>query len=301
MKITLRQLQVFVFTAKFQNISMAAKKVNITQAAASMSLSQLETLLDHQLFDRDGKRLILNDTGKRILNEANAILLKADEIELLAQAIDTDMTGHIRIGASTTIASYILPTYLNSFSTKHPNITFELLAYNTETCIKKLLNFEIDLAFVEGIYPHEKIKYQPWQSDQLTVCCHPNHPLTKKRKIKLEQLTQYPWILRESESGTQQVFSQHFKSILPDINKIIIMNNSQAIKNYIKVNQTCLSFLSNTIIKNDISSKLLATLSIDSVELNRHFYYVKHNSKLLSRASIQLLDIMGCYPNSSDS
>ena len=263
---------------KHHNLSAAANEVCITQAAASMSLSQLETQLGQPLFDREGKKLILNPLGKQVLPQANAIIQKTTELELSVAKPD-GFSGHIHIGASSTIANYILPTLLNNFTKKYPDITFELSAFNTEDCVKKLLNFEIDSAWVEGLHLHPKIEYIPWKTDQLAVFCHPKHPLSKQKNIKPNDLSNYPWVLREPASGTRQVLESALAKSTINLNNITVMNSSQAINHYICANPLALSCLSESILTNEIKAKKLTTLKIKSWQLERNFYQAIYKDK----------------------
>ncbi len=299
MKFTLRQLQVFVFTAKYQNISIAADNIAITQAAASMSLSQLETQLGKKLFARDGKRLLLNEIGQRLLPDAHAILQKANEFELQANNDKPSIAGHIRISASTTIACYLLPKILSQFTKEHPEISFELFAHNTENCIKKILNLDADLALVEGMSLQQNIDYQPWMTDTLTVFCHPKHPLAKQKNVSNKQLTNYPWLLREKASGTRQIVEQWLNPISPKIKQFTLINNSLAIKNYIKTNKLALSCLSQAIISDDLVSGSLVSLAINTSQLTRHFYIAQYKATTISKAAALLLTFLSKYDSKS--
>jgi len=284
MKISLRQLQLFVLTAKHHNVSLAAKEASLSQAAASMSLAQLEHLLGQDLFAREGKKLVINSLGKQILPQALEILQKAKELEEFV-AKPNQLSGHIHIGASTTIANYILPDIINSFTKKYPDISIQLTAFNTENCIRELASFKIDIALVEGRYLQPNIRFKPWTADELQIFCHPKHPLTKKPNIKPKDLEQYPWILREQASGTRQMLDsvlQHHK-IIP--NNISIINSSEAIKNIIKHHPLALGCISEAILFDDIKAKKLASLSVKDWKLERQFYQAHHQSKINTHAT----------------
>lgn len=278
MKTTLRQLQVFVLTAKYQNISIAAQEAFMTQAAASMSLSQLEKALGSTLFDRKAKRLVLNSLGKQILPQAHAILEQLLELEQMALHPDS-IAGDLHIAASTTIANYVLPNIMNDFSNNYPDVTLQLSVSNTKECIERLLNFDIDIALVEGMCIHPKITLKPWRKDKLVLFCHPRHPLLKQKAIKLTALVDYPWILREPESGTRQVIEAALQQASLDLTDMMIVNSSQAIKNLICGNRRAISCLSEAILADDIKHKKLARLPVTSLNLERNFYQASYTDK----------------------
>jgi DNA-binding transcriptional LysR family regulator len=284
MKITLKQLLVFTLTAKHKSISTAAKLIPITQAAASMSLSQLESALNQQLFEREGKKLILNSAGSSILAKANAILDNASEIES-SIATKQSIAGNLHIGASTTIANNILPKILNTFSKLYPDVTITLSAMNTEECINNLLHYQVDVALIEGLTLNSQIEAQPWLSDYLTVFCHPKHPLAKKRSIKLNDLENYPWLMRETSSGTRQVFEAALIKQPINLGNITVINSSLAIKNIVKENPLALSCLSERVIADDVAQKTLVALKIKEWDLQRYFYHARHKEKIYSQVS----------------
>lgn len=284
MKITLKQLQVFTLTAKHNSISIAANLIPITQAAASMSLAQLESALKQPLFEREGKKLILNSAGNSILAKANAILDSVSEIES-SIAAKQNIAGNLHIGASTTIANNILPTIISVFSKRYPDVSITLSALNTEQCINDLLHYQVDVALIEGITANPHIEAKPWLSDCLSVFCHPRHPLAKKRSIKLSDLEEFPWLMREETSGTRQVFEAALIKQPINLGNITVINSSLAIKNIIKENPLSLGCLSERVIANDVAQKKLVTLKIKEWDLQRYFYHACHKEKIYSQVS----------------
>lgn len=271
MKITLAQLEVFHLIAKHQSVSLAADACFISQAAASMRLSQLEKLLNQPLFDREGKHLIINSVGKQLLPQANHIVQMVAEFEATSANPDT-MTGQLHIGASTTIANNVLPDLINQFLKQYPDVNIEITMSNAKTCVDKLLNFEVDIALVEGIYLHPKVEFKPWLQDQLHLFCHPSHPLTKQKSVKLADLSQYPWVLREPTSGTRQVIESALQQSPIKINNVMVVNSSQAIKNIVRGNKKAIGCLPEAVLKQDLKAKKLAVIKVKEWQLKRYFY-----------------------------
>jgi DNA-binding transcriptional LysR family regulator len=159
MKISLRQLQVFVSVAEQGSTMAAANAVALSQSAASAALNELEHMLNTQLFDRIGKRLLLNDNGRLLMPQARLILDAANSIELQFSSGDANWSC-IRIGASTTIGSYCLPALLAAspvtdsqltasaqHTMSHPQMTIA----NTADIVSAVANYEVDFGFIEGL------------------------------------------------------------------------------------------------------------------------------------------------------
>lgn len=274
LKVTLRQLNVFIEIAKHGNVSAAATKICISQAAASMSLAQLENHLGTALFYREKKSLRLSEAGKKLLPKAYDIIELTHEFESSEQLSKDKLQGQLRIGASTTIANYILPDKLNNFLIDYPSIKASLTTSNSEAIIQKLKNFEIDIALLEGLYQDPDIDMSAFSQDELVIFCHPKHKLALKRTINLEDLTNFPWVLREADSGTRKVFDsalQNWGIVLKE--KIDIINSSEAIKNWVQHNPNVLSCLSKTLLQMELEYNTLKILHVDNNNIKRHFYF----------------------------
>ena len=277
MRITLKQLQVFVNTAKLESISLGAEKCFISQAAGSMSLSQLENMLGVMLFDRVGKRIKLNTNGYNLLAKAVQILDKVEEFEIFATN-DKSLIGMITIGASTTIANYVLPKYIAQFKKIHPNVNFELICNNSKEIIHYIETLNCDVAFIEGECHSHVIDATLWKKDNLKIVCNAKHPLCKKNTVTIKDTLKYEWVTRERGSGTFDIFLKALESHIPDIKKAITLNSSEAIKQYI-ANSDSLAYLSEVITTQAWNLDQYSSLDVKGLELSRNFYKLLHNKK----------------------
>jgi DNA-binding transcriptional LysR family regulator len=277
MKITLKQLQVFVNTAKAESISAGAEKCFISQAAASMSLSQLENMLDTTLFDRVGKRMKLNTNGKNLLTKAIKILDEVEEFETFSDN-DLNLSGKITVGASTTIANYILPKYIATFRKTHPNVSFKIVSGNTQEIINSVETLSCDVAFVEGECSSQSIETSLWKKDDLKIICRANHPLSKKENIKIKDLLKYEWVTKEQGSGTFDIFLTALENNMSNIKKSITLSSSEAIKQYISHSE-CLACLSEIITNYSEDTYRYQVLEVQDLDLRRNLYRLLHKKK----------------------
>lgn len=268
MSITIKQLRVFVSTAKTGQVSLAAEQCHITQSATSMALSQFESLMRTPVFERIGKRLVLNDTGKYLVGKAEEILQRVDEFEMLGQA--NTLAGTLSIAASKTTGTYLLPSLMISFLNKYPKVNVNYIIENSETVIEKVLHGEVDLGFIEVEASHPKLNVHPIKEDELLILADKHHPLAKKAKVSLKELTEYPWILREQGSGTRKIFEAHAEQFFNKLNILIELNEPEAIKK-ILLGSEILSCLSEEIVTEEIIKKQLVALNIENLTLKRKF------------------------------
>jgi DNA-binding transcriptional LysR family regulator len=278
-KITLKQLQVFVSTAQTQSLSLAAERCFISQAAASMSLSQLESALDMKLFDRTSRQLKLNDNGFSLVVKASQVLDIAAEIESYSDDA-TEISGKLIIGASTTIANCLLPKYIAKFRTLYPNVDIELVSGNTQDVINLIDILNCDIGFIEGICDKDNILTTVWRNDQLRIVCNSNHELTNNSEISINDAMKYEWAVRESGSGTADIL---MSSLTPKyVNKLkvaIVLNSSEAIKQYI-MNSQSLACLSDTMLT---TNNEYTTIEIKGLDIKRSFYRLMHKTKYHSK------------------
>jgi DNA-binding transcriptional LysR family regulator len=198
MKITFKQLEVFVEIAKMSNMTLAAENVFLTQSACSMALSSLENQLGNFLFDRHGKKLLLNDQGKLLFPKASGIISQMQELEDLLMSKRTGMlSGKLRVGASSTIGNYLLPTFVGKFITKNSEVKIGVEIGNTEQIIQQVLKFTVDIGMIEGDCFSEDIQVTPWKKDELIIVASPAYALAKKRKISLSDIQHEKWIMRD--------------------------------------------------------------------------------------------------------
>ena len=120
MPLTLRQLEIFEGVATNQHVTKASERLLISQSAVSMAIAELESTVGGPLFERHGRRLLLNERGRLLLPEAREILGRARTIERVLKEATKEPVGELRVGASTTIGNYILPWLLGEFARLYP-------------------------------------------------------------------------------------------------------------------------------------------------------------------------------------
>ena len=283
MRLTLRQLQIFHAVALRGSTSAAAQNVPLSQSATSASVNELERALGTRLFDRVGKRLLLNDSGRALLPNALAVLDGA-------QRIESNFSGgahgvvDLKLFASTTVGNYVLPRVLASYRQSHPDARLELRIGNTLDVVTAVSDFATDLGFIEGPCHTPDIGVVPWFEDQLVIVAAPTHPLAvsaRRRRLTPKQLLETEWLLREPGSGTREAVEQALLPHLPSVRSTMILGSTEAIKNAVAAGLG-LSCLSRAAVQDLVNAKRLAVLATRLPRLTRHFSWVHHRVKVLS-------------------
>jgi DNA-binding transcriptional LysR family regulator len=273
MRITLKQLRVFAAVARFENMTQAAEDISLTQSAMSMALKELESQLNAPLFHRYGKRIKLNHKGESLLPKVLQILQLAQEIEYQA-GLDS-VAGLLRVGASSTIGNYLVPAIIADFLKKQSAIDIDLKVGNTQQVIQDVLHHRLDIGLIEGLCDQPQIERTPWKQDELVVFASIDHPLANKSMITIDELKKSQWILRESGSGTREIFNHALGGKFQPEKRVLELGNTEAIKQAVKTGfgVSCLSKLA---IASEVKHKELVVLSVDGINLKRQFFIIKH-------------------------
>jgi DNA-binding transcriptional LysR family regulator len=226
LRLTLRQLEVFVATAQSGSTRAAALRVARSQSATSASLSELESTLGAELFDRTGRRLEINDTGRALLPTAVALL---DQAAAIQGRFTAARGAPLRVAASLTIGEYLLPERIGQWQRRHSDSPVQLMVGNTAQVIQALVDREVDLGFIEGQQTHPDLSMRAWLEDELVVVAAPGHALAS-RLATPRLLAEASWILREPASGTRQAADAWLIEHLGPLKVSFELGSTEAIK-----------------------------------------------------------------------
>ncbi len=281
MRYTLRQLEVFLATARYENVTRAARALAMSQSAASGSLRELESQFDVKLFDRLGKRLQLSELGVQLRPQAERLLDQAREFE---QALaGEDVIGRLQIGATLTIGNYIAVNMIADFRRLHPQANIVLRVANTETIAKRVSSFELDMGLIEGELQHPDLDIVHWRRDELVVFAAPDHPLVQASALSDQDLQALPWIVRERGSGTRQAFDRAMHGILPDLHIAMELQHTEAIKRAVEAGLG-VGCLSQICLSEAFKHGTLVPLAVPGRDFRREWYLISHRDKFHSAA-----------------
>ena len=278
MHITLRQLEVFAEVLKSGSTTQASQMLALSQSAVSAALTDLEGQLGVQLFDRVGKRLVVNEHGRLLYPRALALLEQATEIEQLFR----EDNGAIRVYASSTIGNYLLPEMIGRYRRDFPDLPIERSVGNSQDAINAVADFRVDIGFIEGPCHSADIVAEPWLEDELVVFAAPDSPLLEG-EVTLARLSAQPWILREKGSGTREIVDYLLLSHLPQFRLGMELGNSEAIKHAVR-HGLGISCLSRRVIAEQLESGKLVEVTVPLPGLNRTLWRIHHRQKHLSNA-----------------
>ncbi|PXX46015.1 LysR family transcriptional regulator [Aquitalea magnusonii] len=281
LRLSLRELEVFVAVTEQGTVTAAAGQVALTQSAASQALAALETGLAAPLFDRVGRRLVLNEHGRLLLPRARAMLDAAQDMQRL---FDSEAAMHLRLAASTTIANYLLPEQIARFQLQQPQARVELLVANTADVVEAVAGFKVDMGFIEGPCHHPDIVVEPWQDDILVVFAAASHPLAQGA-VSLSRLAQAQWVLRESGSGTREEVERLLLPHVGGFAQVMEMGHSEAIKRVVAAGLG-VSCLSLHVVQELLDSGQVVAVLAPLPALHRPLYRIHHKDKSQTRGML---------------
>ena len=211
MTVTLRQLEIFEKVASGHHVTRASEELFITQSAVSMAIAELEKFAGAPLFERHGRRLLLNDRGGLILSRVQEVLRQVGTIEQLLIESVGEPVGVLKVGASTTVGNYILPTLVGEFTRRHQRAKALLQVGNTDQIEHAVETGALDLGIIEGPPHISSLHTTQWRADELVVIVGKTHPWATQKKASNRMLEQALWIMREQGSGTREVFESAIK------------------------------------------------------------------------------------------
>ncbi|PKN68808.1 MAG: LysR family transcriptional regulator [Deltaproteobacteria bacterium HGW-Deltaproteobacteria-12] len=291
MKSTLRQLEIFAKVAASGHVTQAGEELFITQSAVSMAIAELEKIADGPLFERRGRRLLLNDRGSLILPRVQEVLRQVGTIEqLLSESVGVPI-GLLKVGASTTVGNYLLPAMIAEFTSHYPRARALLQVGNTSQIEQAVESGELDLGIIEGPLHTGSLRATAWRSDELVVIAGESHPWTKQKKASRSMLEQAQWIMREKGSGTREIFEAALQK--KDIGFTIFMElgHTEAIKKAVEAGLG-VSCLSRMAVARELSQEWLTEVNT-SLDLKRNLMILTRNSEYMTtllKAFLAILD-----------
>ncbi|WP_313578516.1 LysR family transcriptional regulator [Chishuiella sp.] len=270
------RLKVFDTVAKRLNFTKASNELNITQPAVTKHIKEIELNLNIKLFERNGTKIKLTKAGEILLSYTNQIFSIYEKIEFDIGELKNLHNGHLKIGASTTIAQYVLPPILASFRKRFPDIRISLTTKNSEKIEELLMQNKIDLGLIEGRIKNRTFHYVPLMKDEIVLTTRNGHSNSLKNFLKLEQLKNIPLVVREPGSGTLETIDLAFKNHqikLNELNIEIQLESTESIKSYLLFSDS-FAFLSVHSILNELNHQSLKIVDIKNFEIKRDFNFI---------------------------
>ncbi|GAA4506697.1 LysR family transcriptional regulator [Hymenobacter ginsengisoli] len=288
------RLRVFAAVARHLSFTKAGQELFVSQPAVTKHVRELEAQYNQRLLERRGNRVTLTEAGRLLHAHAEAAAAAQQQLEdqLLGLRDPDEAAGRLRLGASTTLAQYVLPGLLPAFQARYPQVQLSFLNANSERIAEALLRGELDLGFVEGRTKSHDLHYELLLPDELVAVRRTTPGGPPAAPLPLAEALAHPLVLRERGSGTLEILefalrAQHIKlSALP---VAIYLDNTEAIKRYLEAAPTALGFVSRRALDRELAAGLLEIVPIAGLHLARQFEAVSVQGQPLARPAQRFL------------
>ena len=263
----------------------------MTQPAVTFQIQQLEEYFNTRLFDRTHHRISLTAAGERLFEYADRIIALYAEMDNRVRELTGDVSGILIIGASTTIAEYMLPRLLGEFKEKNPGINIRLKVSNSVGIVHMVEENSVDVGIVESPIVKKNLVVEVCWHDKLVFICPPQHPLAKKRKITVDDLQELPFVAREEGSGTREFINAYFAKNnmeLHDLNVKVEVGSPEAVKSAVEAGLG-VSIVSQATVVKELKLGTLAARLLEP-QLERPFSIVFRRQKFRLHAMDKFMD-----------
>ncbi len=289
-----RRLQVFYTVARHLSFTKAAEQLFMTQPAVTFQIKQLEEQFNARLFERSHGKIALTPAGRLVMEYAGRILGLSEEMETRVAELNGTMSGPLLLGASTTIAEFILPRILGEFKVEHPQVHAHLTVGNSETIESRVAEHALDLGLIESPSHLPALATEVCCEDELVLICQPVHRFVKAAAVKAQDLAGEPFVSRELGSGTREFMDQYLRScgVAPeDLNMVMELGSPEAIKGVVETGLG-VSIVSHATVVKELKLGSLAAVRL-APRLIRTFSIVQSREKFRSRLLTTFIECAG--------
>ena len=291
----IRLMKIFIQVYQTQNITRAAEQLHMTQPAVTRAIQEIEHYYGVCLFERINRGLYATESARQLYAHAVHIVESVDIMEKGLR--NWDEFGILRVGASITLGSFLMPKLVAEFSKVHPNLKLKVRISNGRNLHELLCDNQLDIALIEGGVVDPQLCFETFAGDRLVLIMPPDHPLKDADVIRLTDLRDCNFLLREPGSAGRtfldHVFAVHGMTVEPTWESV----STQAIIKAVNAG-VGISFLPDKLVRTAIDSGQVATHEIADEPFYRNNYIVWHQNKHLTPSAKAIIEM--CHRLSGD-
>jgi DNA-binding transcriptional LysR family regulator len=274
------RLKVFRTVAEEMSFRKAAEVLHLSQPAVSQQIRALEEEAGARLFDRaggegHGSQIALTEAGRVLLIYARKAAATMLEAEQALAALSGSVGGELRLGASTTVAQYVLPRILGAFLRQHPEVELSVTSGNTERIVEAVVEEKVALGIIEGPAMRREVKTEKMIEDEMVLIASPGHAWARTNAIELSELLKVPILLRERGSGSRRVVERALKRAglpLKSLRVAMELDSTEAIISGVEA-ELGVGFVSRCAIGKGLRAGSVRTVRVKGLEIARDFSF----------------------------
>lgn len=258
----IENIEAFVYVNHYGSFNKAAEVLFLSQPSVTARIQTLERELDCKVFDRLGKQIALTEKGKQFLPYAQQIMQTFQKGKLHMQQRKT-VPHELRIGATVSVSNYLIPSLLPRLKQRYPEIHIKLTTSSTDDLVNKLLNKEIDLAFVRKVVHPSLISYKFYE-DPIKLYVYEGHPFTQKSSVSIEEIGFQPLVFFECGSLDWMRVHRVFDSLDRQPNIEYFVDNSESAKKLV-LERAGICFLPGLCVEEEVREEKLFPIDFEEV------------------------------------
>ena len=292
-EINFHRLFIFHTVARLGSFTRAAGDLKISQPAVSIQVKELERSLDTTLLIRMRSGVSLTDTGETVYDYTRRIFTLADEMTNAIQDITGLESGRLTIGSSTTPGEYILPFAIGKFLERYPKVEVSLSISNTRSVIEQIMSRELDLGMAGAPVDIRGLASFLYVNDEVVLVASPTHPLSRRRRLAVQDVVDEPFVMREAGSATRRAAEEHLASMGARVRVVMELGSNEAVKRAASA-ELGVGVVSKFSVGPDVAAGYLKVLSVQGWRCERPltvFYRDDTHISAVQRAFLSVLRV----------
>jgi DNA-binding transcriptional LysR family regulator len=282
-----RQLTAFCAVVERRSFSQAAERLGVTQPAVSLQVRALEKRLGAQLLDRSGRRVEPTEAGWRLYRGAQRLLSMEEQLldEVAAEG-DGELSGELKIGASTGPAAIVVPLLLCEFQRQHDGVRVALEVHDTQTVVELVADRQLELGIVGAARRHRGVRFEPFLHDEVILACPPGHPFAG-RTVSLEELRGENLVVMQEGAGVRQIVEDELRSMgtrLRELDVRLELGLQESVRNAV-VHGYGVTFISRTAIERELAAGTLAEGRVEGIDARREISLARGTGRVPTRVA----------------
>ena len=276
MDANIQKYQAFVETVRTGSFTRAARSLSYTQSGVSRMIADLERDWGMTLLERSRAGVTLTSEGRAVLPFVEGVCDDYRRLEYEMGLCTSQTEGELRLGASTTVAQYLLPVILAHFTTRFPGVRVSMLSGNSGRIEQALADREIDLGLVESVSRRQGLHYTLFRPDELVLVARTGGAWAATESVTPAELCRIPLVLRESGSGTLEVIAAALAGVgirLQQLRVALRLGTTEGIKSFVR-HSDAMAILSVISVVEELRRGTLRIIDIEGLTLTRDFSFV---------------------------
>ncbi len=288
---TIESLKVFCDLAETESFTKAAQINVVTQSAVSQQISALERTFKSLLIERSKKKFRLTREGQVLYDYSKQIIQTYESLNSKLQELKDIISGTIRVATIYSIGLHDLPPYIKKFMKSYPTVNIHVEYRRANQVYDDVLSNVVDLGLVAYPVKDSKLEIIPLRKEPLVLICHPQHPFTKQKSVKLKSLAGQKVIGFEPDIPTRKALDKILKEYGVEVKHVMEFDNVETVKRAVEIDAG-ISIVPQGTVTQEISKQTLVAVTIEDGEFYRPLAAIYKKNKVLSPAMKQFLSIL---------